>query len=66
VHIVREAHALKGSCSNFGARPMALVCDQLETASRSGDLVRVPALVNQLLAEYDRVCAALAAELAKV
>jgi HPt (histidine-containing phosphotransfer) domain-containing protein len=64
--IEQEAHALKGSCSNFGAHPMGVVCDRLERAGRTHDLVCAAALVDQLLVEYDRVRTALAAELATV
>lgn len=59
-----EAHALKGSCANFGARPMVAVCNQLEASSRMGDLATAPALINQLLVEFDRVRAALAVAVA--
>jgi len=62
--IEAEAHALKGSCLNFGARPMAEVCSALESVSRSSDLVRAPALLSKLVVECDRVRAALSAELA--
>ncbi len=63
--VVREAHVLKGSCANFGARPMSAICEQLQSAGRSGDLTDAPVLLAQLELEYERVHAALSAELAK-
>ena len=59
--VEREAHALKGSCANFGARPMARICERLQSAGRSGGLAQAPALLAQLQVEYERVRTALQA-----
>ena len=48
--LARAAHALKGSCSNFGAEPMRLACQRLEQAAHAG----VPADAAALLAAIER------------
>ncbi len=53
------AHALKGSCSNFGAQDLERLCKALESAGRSGQLDGADALLEELFAEYARVRAAL-------
>lgn len=63
--VEKEAHALKGSCANFGARPMETVCQQLQAAGRSRDLGGAGVLLDKLDVEYGRVRAALTAELSK-
>ena len=63
--VEKEAHALKGSCANFGAHPMAALCQQLQASGRSGDLADARDLLERLDQEYGRVCAALNAELSK-
>jgi CheY-like chemotaxis protein/HPt (histidine-containing phosphotransfer) domain-containing protein len=62
----RQAHTLKGSSANIGARRLARLCEDLELLGRSGELGRAPGLLTQLEAEFDRVRAALRAEMAKV
>ena len=59
--IVSTAHALKGSCATFGARPMARVCSRLEAEARSPGPVTTSSLtlLAQLETEYDRMRAAL-------
>ncbi len=64
--VVREAHTLKGSCGNLGARPMAERASTLEALARAGKLVPVPALLDGLDAEFDRVRVALDAEFGRV
>jgi len=63
--VEREAHALKGSCANFGAQPMARVCHALQVLGRAQDLRQVSKLVAHLETEYARVRAALRAELSQ-
>ena len=63
--VEREAHALKGSCANFGAEPMSRICERLQAAGRSADLTNVLALLGKLEGEYERVCDALNGELSK-
>ncbi len=61
--IEREAHALKGSCANFGAQPMASVCHALQTLGRAQNVIQASTLLAHLETEYVRVHAALRAEL---
>jgi HPt (histidine-containing phosphotransfer) domain-containing protein len=62
----REAHTLKGSCANFGARRLAGLCEQLEALGRAHDLASAADALAQLEVEFERVRAALGAELAQV
>jgi PAS domain S-box-containing protein len=55
----RAAHTLKGSCSNFGAEPMRLVCEQLEALAREGDLEHAAELLTQVEKEFEYVRVAL-------
>ena len=63
--VEREAHALKGSCANFGAQPMARVCHSLQVLGRARDLTQAAKLLAQLHTEYARVRTALRAELSE-
>jgi HPt (histidine-containing phosphotransfer) domain-containing protein len=63
--VEREAHALKGSCANFGAQPMVRICHDLQVLGRSHVLTTAPGLLAHLEAEYTRVRAALTAVMAK-
>jgi HPt (histidine-containing phosphotransfer) domain-containing protein len=63
--VEREAHALKGSCANFGAQPMMTLCGRLQAAGRTSDLANAPALRDGLEAEFERVRVALHAEVAR-
>jgi two-component system sensor histidine kinase/response regulator len=60
--VERVAHTLKGSCGNMGAIRMAKICEQLQEVGASADLVKVPSLLDQLEAEFDRVRTLLEAE----
>src|SRR4051794_12380104 len=57
--IEREAHALKGGAANFGARPLAGLCGELQAAGRAGDLARAIQLLPLVRAELARVEGAL-------
>jgi len=59
------AHALIGSSGNMGARRMAAICTELQYVGASGDLSRVPELLERLEAEFGRVRPALEAEIAR-
>lgn len=59
----QEAHALKGSCGNFGAKPMSQLCEALQGMGRSGELQRADPVLLELEAEFERVKATLQAEL---
>jgi HPt (histidine-containing phosphotransfer) domain-containing protein len=58
----RAAHNLKGSSYNLGARTMAALSAELEMLGKSGTVEGAAELVTRLEREYQRVCAALAAE----
>lgn len=60
-----QAHALKGSCANFGARPMAEICERLQSVGHSGDVTNASGLLARLQAEFERVEDALSSELAE-
>jgi polar amino acid transport system substrate-binding protein len=61
--LAREAHMLKGSCSNFGATRMRSVCERLEVAAKAGELSRMNELIAEVEREYDYVRIALEHEL---
>lgn len=63
--VEREAHALKGSCSNFGARPMSAICQSLQAIACRSDLGQAPDLLAHLTAEFERVRIALTTALLK-
>ena len=60
--VQRTAHTLKGSAGNMGAAGMARICAGLQDAGAAGDLGRVPALLDQLEKEFERVRPALEEE----
>jgi PAS domain S-box-containing protein len=62
----RVAHNLKGSSNNLGARTMAALSAELEAIGKNGTVERAAELVTHLEQEYQRVCQALAAEIAGV
>jgi PAS domain S-box-containing protein len=46
--IAREAHDLKGTAGNFGARKLQFLAEALEAAAKAGDGILVPVLVEQI------------------
>jgi PAS domain S-box-containing protein len=62
----RAAHNLKGSSNNLGARTMAALSAELEAIGKNGTVEQATELVTHLEQEYQRVCQALAAEIAGV
>ena len=62
----RVAHNLRGSSNNLGARTMAALSAELEAIGKNGTVERATELVTHLEQEYQRVCQALAAEIAGV
>ena len=62
----RVAHNLRGSSNNLGARTMAALSAELEVIGKNGTVERAAELVTHLEQEYQRVCQALAAEIAGV
>lgn len=59
----RSAHALKSSCGNLGAKRLAKLCFDIESAGRAGDLEAARSLVGRSNEEFDAVSTALRAEL---
>jgi CheY-like chemotaxis protein len=57
--IVAAATNLRGSASNLGARQLAMLCGQMETAARQGALDEVGQLLGQAREELQRVRLAL-------
>jgi PAS domain S-box-containing protein len=55
----RAAHTLKGSCSNFGAERMRMVCERLEVLAHEGDLEHARELIAQVEKEFQYVRLAL-------
>jgi HPt (histidine-containing phosphotransfer) domain-containing protein len=49
------AHALRGSCSHFGARRLMDLCAEVERRAGRGPLDEIEALINSLLMESERV-----------
>ncbi len=58
----RAAHALKGSCSNFGAEAMRAACQHLEQAGHAGTLAQAPAMLAAIEREFAFVRLALERE----
>jgi two-component system, sensor histidine kinase and response regulator len=55
----QAAHALKGSCSHFGAKALIGICADIERASGAGELASLGAELDRLLSEAARVRQAL-------
>ncbi len=53
--VAKKAHALFGSCGNFGARKMMALCREVEAAGKSADQVAAEPLVARLKGEYESV-----------
>jgi two-component system sensor histidine kinase/response regulator len=62
--IVRLAHTLKGSCSNFGAHRMRMACERLEAAALgNGNRAGLAGIIDEIEREYGFVRDALESEL---
>ncbi|CAN5215144.1 hypothetical protein BH11PSE2_BH11PSE2_21960 [soil metagenome] len=61
VHIAREAHDLKGTAGNFGARKLQSLAEVLETAAKAEDAILTPIIAEQI-AEASLVAWALVRE----
>ena len=57
----RAAHTLKSNGATFGARSFSVLCRELETLGRQGELEAAPALLERAEAEWRRVREALGA-----
>ena len=59
--LAREAHALKSSAAQLGARALAECCKQLESRGREGTLEGAAEWIARLPGDYEAVKAALLA-----
>ena len=55
VAVQRIAHSLKGSSGNIGAGALYDVCRRLDDDAKSGEMARLPPLLERVVAEYARV-----------
>ena len=55
----RAAHELKGACAHFGAHRLYDLCQTLESLGRASELTAASEMLPALLAEHERVVAAL-------
>jgi len=62
----RTGHTLESSSANVGTLGMAALCRELQILGRAGSTAAAPAVVAQLLGEFDRVCQTLAQECRKM
>jgi PAS domain S-box-containing protein len=53
--VYAQAHTLKGSAGNLGAKAMAAICLAIEPPAKAGTLAGTADLIQKLLAEYERV-----------
>ena len=54
--VAQTTHSLKGSANNIGARRLAEVCAQMESAAKTGDLATAAQCRKDLQHQYERVC----------
>ncbi len=59
-NLATVAHSIKGSCGNFGALPMQMLCEELVTLGRAGHTAGADQLIASIEQEFERVCQALA------
>lgn len=59
--VMRAAHSIKGSSSNFGAAILADLAHEIELQGKTGNLAETATALVSLHREYERVAAALAA-----
>lgn len=57
--VMRAAHSIKGSSSNFGATQLAHLAHQVELQGKDGDLTQTGTTLVALQAEYAEVVVAL-------
>ncbi len=53
--VYMQAHTLKGSAGNLGAKAMAAICQLIEHPAKTGTLAGTEGAIRDLLAEYERV-----------
>ncbi len=61
--LVNAAHRLKGSCAQFGAKAMQILCSRIETLGSTGRLLEAGGLIVVLEKEFDRVKTAMGKEI---
>jgi HPt (histidine-containing phosphotransfer) domain-containing protein len=57
--LIRAAHTIKGSCSNFGATNLASISQEMEKQGKAGDFAGAAATLPTLKAEFVLVTQAL-------
>ncbi len=57
--VYAQAHTLKGSAGNLGAKAMAALCQSIEHPAKTGTLAGTEKAIRNLLVEYERVKALL-------
>ena len=57
--LIRAAHSIKGSAGNFGAKPLAVLAEELEQLAKASDFRAGRVLLPTLEAEFDRLRLAL-------
>ena len=62
-HLHAAAHSLKSTSASLGARYLASLCRDLETKGRMEDMGSVAPVLDELIAEFERVTVALGKEL---
>jgi CheY-like chemotaxis protein len=60
--VLQAAHSLKSSSANVGARGLAELCAALERSAKAGKMPACVALLDDLVAEHNRVLRALNAQ----
>ena len=53
--VYAQAHTIKGSAGNLGAKAMAALCLAIERPAKAGTLTGTEGPIRELLAEYERV-----------
>ena len=61
----RQAHIIKGSATQLGADLMAALCQELEQRSLRGETSALPAMLEKLRTEFDRIWPAMADRMAR-
>lgn len=59
--VAATAHAIKGSCGHFGALPLMELCREIEARARRGQIDGLQKKIDSVIAETERVRAALEA-----
>ena len=53
--VYMQAHTIKGSAGNLGAKAMAALCQSIERPAKTGTLAGAEESIRELMAEYERM-----------